>query len=244
VAGGACGSAPGARGLYAYHTYPLTGEAPNQVSYFETSATTHPRTCRGMADAGRRLRPRGQACAPFAAWSSAAGTSRTGVCLGQRLEHHYSFAAHPDPSLGRSPRPTIHRLSRAPHQEIGSRADCATANPVLLRRGNGECSTPCLGRLIAACCAAHHEMMTYRPQNPDESRERTDEGMDLILRPGRNAPFAAGRDAFPFRNSVGLARPLQQPLHADVCPRTSSEASELRRPANISASACRSARST
>src|SRR5436190_8393637 len=82
-AGGVAARRWRARGLYV-QPYPLNrGEAPECRSRIsKPAATTRPRTCRGN---GRcRLAPTTarRACAPFAAWSSAAGMSRNWVSTG------------------------------------------------------------------------------------------------------------------------------------------------------------------
>src|SRR5580704_11578969 len=132
-----------------------------------------------MADAGRRLRPRG-GLARLSRHGRAQPVCRgAGVRLGQRLRAPL-FAAHPDPVA--ADRRGLHRLARAPHQDRAARADCAAEQPGTARREMAMLDTMAEGRLIVGMLrGTTNEMMTY-DLNPEESRERTDEGMELILR--------------------------------------------------------------
>src|SRR5947209_10084472 len=72
-----------------------------------------------------------------------------------------------------------------------------------------------------------NEMMTY-DLNPEESRERTDEGMELILRAWKEPqPFGWQGRHFHYRTVSVWPRPLQQPLPPMYALGTSSEASDF-----------------
>src|SRR5207248_11292796 len=71
------------------------------------------------------------------------------------------------------------------------------------------------------------EMLTY-DLNPEESRERTDEGMELILRAWREPqPFGWQGRHFRYRTVSVWPKPLQQPLPPMYALGTSSEASDF-----------------
>src|SRR5438270_13354810 len=84
------------------------------------------------------------------------------------------------------------------------------------------------GRLVVGMLrGTSNEMMTY-DLNPAESRERTDEGMELILRAWKEPqPFAWQGRHFHYRTVSVWPRPLQQPLPPMYALGTSREASDF-----------------
>src|SRR5215472_11614743 len=72
-----------------------------------------------------------------------------------------------------------------------------------------------------------NEMLTY-DLNPEESRERTDEGMELILRAWTEPqPFGWQGRHFHYRTVSVWPKPLQQPLPPMYALGTSREASDF-----------------
>ena len=63
-----------------------------------------------------------------------------------------------------------------------------------------------------------NEMLTY-DLNPEESRERTDEGMELILSLEGTATLRLAGKAFPLPHRVGVAKAAAAAAAANVCPR-------------------------
>ena len=84
------------------------------------------------------------------------------------------------------------------------------------------------GRLVVGMLrGTSNEMMTY-DLNPAESRERTDEGMELILRAWKEPqPFAWQGRHFHYRTVSVWPKPLQQPLPPMYALGTSREASDF-----------------
>src|SRR6266849_4594994 len=179
----------------------------------------------GMADAGRRLRPRG-GLARLSRHGRAQPICRgTGVRLGQRLRASL-FPAHSDPVA--ADRRGLHRLACTQDQDRAARADCAAEQPGTARRGNGDARHDGRGPADRRHAARHtNEMLTY-DLNPEESRERTDEGMELILRAWREPqPFGWQGRHFRYRTVSVWPKPLQQPLPPMYALGTSSEASDF-----------------
>src|SRR3974377_2632036 len=92
------------------------------------------------------------------------------------------------------------------------------SNPVLVAEEKGMLETMAEGRLIVGMLrGTTNEMMTY-DLNPEESRERTDEGMELILRAWKEPePFGWQGRHFPYRTVSVWPKPLQPtltPTHA------------------------------
>jgi alkanesulfonate monooxygenase SsuD/methylene tetrahydromethanopterin reductase-like flavin-dependent oxidoreductase (luciferase family) len=87
------------------------------------------------------------------------------------------------------------------------------SNPVLLAEEMAMLDTMAEGRLIVGMLrGTTNEMMTY-DLNPEESRERTDEGMELILRAWMEPePFGWQGRHFHYRTVSVWPKPLQQPL--------------------------------
>jgi alkanesulfonate monooxygenase SsuD/methylene tetrahydromethanopterin reductase-like flavin-dependent oxidoreductase (luciferase family) len=102
------------------------------------------------------------------------------------------------------------------------------SNPVLLAEEMAMLDTMTEGRLIVGMLrGTTNEMMTY-DLNPEESRERTDEGMELILRAWKEPqPFAWQGRHFHYRTVSVWPKPLQQPLPPIYALGTSSEASDF-----------------
>jgi hypothetical protein len=89
------------------------------------------------------------------------------------------------------------------------------SNPVLLAEEMAMLDTMAEGRLIVGMLrGTTDEMLTY-DLNPKESRERTDEGMELILRAWREPqPFGWQGRHFHYRTVSVWRKPLQQPAAA------------------------------
>ena len=120
----------------------------------------------------------------------------------------------------------------------------AQSNPVLLAAEMAMLDTMPEGRLIVGMLhGTTNEMLTY-DLNPEELRERTDEGIELISEPGRNRNPSAGREGI---SSTAPCR-CGQNRCSSRCRRFTPSAPAARpatsRLATTSASACRLARST
>jgi alkanesulfonate monooxygenase SsuD/methylene tetrahydromethanopterin reductase-like flavin-dependent oxidoreductase (luciferase family) len=102
------------------------------------------------------------------------------------------------------------------------------SNPVLLAEEMAMLDNMADGRLIVGMLrGTSNEMMTY-DLNPAESRERTDEGMELILRAWKEPqPFAWQGRHFHYRTVSVWPKPLQQPLPPMYALGTSREASDF-----------------
>jgi len=102
------------------------------------------------------------------------------------------------------------------------------SNPVLLAEEMAMLDNMADGRLVVGMLrGTSNEMMTY-DLNPAESRERTDEGMELILRAWKEPqPFAWQGRHFHYRTVSVWPKPLQQPLPPMYALGTSREASDF-----------------
>lgn len=102
------------------------------------------------------------------------------------------------------------------------------ANPVQLAEELAMLDTFAGGRLIVGMLrGTTNEVMTY-DMNPGESRERTDEGMELVLKAWTEPqPFGWQGRYFQFRNVSIWPRPLQQPFPPTYALGTSMEAGEF-----------------
>src|SRR5262249_31408503 len=100
------------------------------------------------------------------------------------------------------------------------------SNPVLLAEEMAMLDNMAEGRLVVGMLrGTSNEMMTYN-LNPAEPRERTDEGMELILRAWKEPqPFAWQGRHFHCRPGAVGRQPLQQRLPPMYALGTSSEAS-------------------
>ena len=118
------------------------------------------------------------------------------------------------------------------------------SNPVLLAEEMAMLDTMAEGRLIVGMLrGTTNEMLTY-DLNPEESRERTDEGMELILRAWKEP------EPFGWQEGISITAPCRcgRSRCSSHCRRSMPSAPAARpatsRHATMSASACRSARST
>jgi alkanesulfonate monooxygenase SsuD/methylene tetrahydromethanopterin reductase-like flavin-dependent oxidoreductase (luciferase family) len=93
------------------------------------------------------------------------------------------------------------------------------SNPVLLAEEMAMLDTMAEGRLIVGMLrGTTNEMMTY-DLNPEESRERTDEGMELILRAWKEPePLWLAGTAFPLPHCLGVAKAAAAAAAADLRP--------------------------
>jgi len=102
------------------------------------------------------------------------------------------------------------------------------SNPVQLAEELAMLDTFAGGRLIVGMLrGTTNEVMSY-DTNPGESRERTDEGMELVLKAwSEPQPFGWQGRYFQFRTVSIWPRPLQQPFPPTYALGTSMEAGEF-----------------
>ncbi len=102
------------------------------------------------------------------------------------------------------------------------------SNPVQLAEELAMLDTMADGRLVVGMLrGTTNEVMTY-DLNPAESRERTDEGMELVLKAWTEPqPFGWQGRYFHFRTVSIWPRPLQQPYPPTYALGTSAEAGEF-----------------
>ena len=102
------------------------------------------------------------------------------------------------------------------------------SNPVQLAEEMAMLDTMAEGRLIVGMLrGTTNEMLTY-DLNPEESRERANEGMELILRAWKKSqPFGWQGRHFHYRTVSVWPKPLQQPLPPMYALGTSREASDF-----------------
>src|SRR5262249_1608832 len=102
------------------------------------------------------------------------------------------------------------------------------SNPVRLAEELAMLDTMAQGRLVVGLLrGTANESLSY-DLNPEESRERTDEGMELILRAwAEPQPFGWQGRHFQFRTVSIWPRPLQQPHPPTFALGTSREACEF-----------------
>jgi alkanesulfonate monooxygenase SsuD/methylene tetrahydromethanopterin reductase-like flavin-dependent oxidoreductase (luciferase family) len=101
-------------------------------------------------------------------------------------------------------------------------------NPVRIAEELAMLDTMCEGRLVAGLLrGTTNEYLSY-DMNPRESRERTDEGMELILRCWTEPePFGWQGRYFHYRIVSVWPRPLQQPMPPTYALGTSRESCEF-----------------
>jgi alkanesulfonate monooxygenase SsuD/methylene tetrahydromethanopterin reductase-like flavin-dependent oxidoreductase (luciferase family) len=93
------------------------------------------------------------------------------------------------------------------------------SNPVLLAEEMAMLDTMAEGRLIVGMLrGTTNEMLTY-DLNPEESRERTDEGMELILRAWKEPEPFGWQGTFPLSHRVGVAEAAAAAAAAGLCAR-------------------------
>ena len=102
------------------------------------------------------------------------------------------------------------------------------SNPVQLAEELAMLDTMADGRLVVGMLrGTTNEVMTY-DLNPGESRRRTDEGMELVLKAWTEPqPFAWQGRYYKFRTVSIWPRPLQQPFPATYALGTTAEAGEF-----------------
>ncbi len=107
------------------------------------------------------------------------------------------------------------------------------SNPVLLAEEMAMLDTMAEGRLIVGMLrGTTNEMLTY--DLPEESRERADEGMELILRAWKEPePFGWQGRHFHYRTVSVWPKPLQQPLPAMYALGTAARRATSRRATQI-----------
>jgi len=197
-----------------------------QVSYFETgryhASTNLPRQWPMPADAYDRG-------AGLRAFQGMIERSRFVEELGydwvSLSEHHYSPRIL-TPSL---PIAAAYIASQVRNIKIALLGPIVPqSNPVLLAEEMAMLDNMAEGRLIVGMLrGTTNEMMTY-DLNPGESRERTDEGMELILRAWKETqPFGWQGRYFHYRTVSVWPRPLQEPLPPIYALGTSQEASDF-----------------
>lgn len=140
-------------------------------------------------------------------------------------EHHYSpRILTPSPPMAAAwLAARVHRIKIALLGPI-----VAHSNPVRLAEELAMLDTMADGRLVVGLLrGTSNEALTY-DLNPEESRARTDEGMELILRAwSEPRPFAWQGRYFRYRTVSVWPRPLQQPHPPTYALGTSREAGEF-----------------
>ena len=140
-------------------------------------------------------------------------------------EHHYSpRILTPSPILS-----AAHVAAQVPRLKIALLGPIVPqSNPVRIAEELAMLDTMAPGRLVVGMLrGTTNEMMSY-DLNPAESRERTDEGMELILRAWTEPqPFGWQGRHFQFRTVSIWPRPLQRPHPPAYALGTSGEAGEF-----------------
>jgi alkanesulfonate monooxygenase SsuD/methylene tetrahydromethanopterin reductase-like flavin-dependent oxidoreductase (luciferase family) len=140
-------------------------------------------------------------------------------------EHHYSpRILTPSPPLAAAYiAARVHKIKIALLGPI-----VAHSNPVRLAEELAMVDTMADGRLVVGLLrGTTNEALTY-DLNPQESRERTDEGMELILKAWTEPqPFGWQGRHFRYRTVSVWPRPLQQPTPPTYALGTSREAGEF-----------------
>ena len=140
-------------------------------------------------------------------------------------EHHYSPRIL-TPSL---PMAATYIAAQVPNIKIALLGPIVPlSNPVLLAEEMAMLDTMAEGRLIVGLLrGTTNEMLSYS-LNPTESRERTDEGMALILRAWQEPePFGWQGRHFHYRTVSVWPKPLQEPTPPMYALGTSQEASDF-----------------
>src|SRR6516162_5448303 len=178
-----------------------------------------------MADAGRRLRPRGGLARVSRHGRALALCRGAGVRLGQRLRAPL-FAAHPDPVA--ADRRGLHRLACARHQDRALGPDRAAEQPGAARRGNGDARHDGRGPADRRHAARHHQRDDdLRPQSRGiAGAHRRGHGADPACLEGAGTLWLAGQ-AFPLPHRVGVAKAVAAAAAADYALGTSREASDF-----------------
>ena len=198
-----------------------------KVSFFETVryALAAGAAAR-VAGAVGGLRPRGRRRGLPGHDRASRSTSRSSASTG---------SASPSTTTPRasSPRRRSSRRPSSPPTSSGSRSRCwARSSRTATRCGwprSWRCSTRWRrGAWSSGCCGARRtRRMTY-DLNPQEARERTDEGMELILKAWTEPqPFGWQGRHFQYRTVSIWPRPLQQPHPPTFALGTSRESCEF-----------------
>jgi len=139
-------------------------------------------------------------------------------------EHHYSpRILTPSPQVAAAfVAAHVHRIKIALLGPIVSHS-----NPVRIAEELAMLDTMADGRLVVGLLrGTPNETLTY-DLNPQETRERTDEGMELILKAWTEPPpFSWQGHHFRYRTVSVWPRPLQQPHPPTFALDTSREAGE------------------
>jgi alkanesulfonate monooxygenase SsuD/methylene tetrahydromethanopterin reductase-like flavin-dependent oxidoreductase (luciferase family) len=140
-------------------------------------------------------------------------------------EHHYSprILTPSPPVAGAYVAARVHKIQIALLGPIVSHS-----NPVRLAEELAMLDTMADGRLVVGLLrGTSNETLTY-DLNPQESRDRTDEGMELILKAWTEPyPFGWQGRHFRYRTVSVWPRPLQQPYPPTFALGTSREAGEF-----------------
>ena len=146
----------------------------------------------------------------IAAWSSGSRfVGKARLRLGQSVGASL-FAAHPDAVAADGRRLLASRVHKIKIALLGPIV--SHSNPVRLAEELAMLDTMADGRLVVGLLrGTTNEALTY-DLNPQESRERTDEGMELILKAWTEPqPFGWQGRHFRYRTVSVWPRPLQQP---------------------------------
>ena len=179
-----------------------------KVSYFETGRYPAPTTAARLAGATGRLRPGDSAPQAYQGHGRARPLRREARLRLDQPVRAPLFAAHPDPVAA-----AVGRLSREPGRDIS----IALLGPIVppatrfASPRSWRCSTRCPGRFVSACCAVRKRIPQLRFE-PKEARERTDEGMELILKAwSEPQPFGWQGRYFQYRTVSIWPRPQTEP---------------------------------
>ena len=218
------------------------GGSRMKVSFFETGRYAAPPICRASGPSRpARTTPR-PASRPTPRLSSGSNSSRSWASTGSAVsEHHYS------PRI-LTPSPVVSAAFIAAHVDkikialLGS--DRADQQPDPRRRGIGDARHHGAGRMVAGMLrGTTNEYLSY-DLNPKEARERTDEGMELILKAWTEPqPFGWQGSYFQYRTVSLWPRPqssrIRRPMRSAPAPKPASSPR-----ATISGSASPTARSS
>ena len=140
-------------------------------------------------------------------------------------EHHYSpRILTPSPAVA-----AAYIAARVPNIKIALLGPIVShSNPIRIAEELAMVDTLSGGRLIAGLLrGTSNEALTY-DLNPQESRERTDEGMELILKAWTEPrPFGWQGRHFRYRTVSVWPRPMQQPMPPTYALGTSREAGDF-----------------
>ena len=197
-----------------------------QVSYFETGRYRSPETLPKQWPMPSAAYDQGEGARVYQGMVERIEfVERLGFDWVSLSEHHYSpRILTPSPPLAAAwIAARVHRIRIALLGPI-----VAHSNPVRLAEELAMLDTMADGRLVVGLLrGTTNEVLTY-DLNPQESRERTDEGMELILKAWTEPqPFGWQGRHFRYRTVSVWPRPMQQPFPPTYALGTSREAGDF-----------------